>query len=113
MTRDIRDRLDLICGHEINFTMERIALNYDQVEEYNPPPNPAKITDSRASRYIEEFGRSSWELDALEPTVMEQLIEDRVLYYKDMGEWMEAEEEEEKHKKLLNDLAINWREYID
>ncbi len=47
--------------------VRRIALNYDQVVEYNPPPNPAKLTDSRANGYIDEHGHDSWELDALRP----------------------------------------------
>ena len=48
----------------------------NQIEEFNPPPNPAKITDSRATAYIAEFGYNSWELDALEPSVMVDLIEE-------------------------------------
>jgi len=51
------------------------ALNMNQIEQYNPPPNPAKLTDSRATQYIDEFGYDSWELDALEPQVISNLIE--------------------------------------
>ena len=53
MTRDIEDRLRLFMEEElpIDFnevvTVHRIALNYDQIRQYNPPPNPAKTTDSR------------------------------------------------------------------
>lgn len=57
------------------FTFERIALNMDQIRQYNPPPNPAKITDSRAGDYIQRFGRQSWELDALPPQVLNDLID--------------------------------------
>lgn len=60
MTRDIQDRLELFMGDSIQ--VNRIALNWDQIEQYNPPPNPAKITDSRALAYIAEFGSESWEL---------------------------------------------------
>lgn len=52
MSRDIVDRLDLF-GVSVEF--QRIALNYDQIEEYSPPPNPTKLTDSRASKYIGRF----------------------------------------------------------
>src|ERR1039457_2019772 len=54
--------------------VHRSALNMDQVQQYNPPPNPAKITDSRATAYIKEFGGESWELDALDPDVLTDLI---------------------------------------
>lgn len=45
MTRDNKDRLSVFVGEEVE--VRRIALNFDQVEEYSPPPNPAKLTDSR------------------------------------------------------------------
>ena len=47
-----------------------------QIERYNPPPNPAKVTDTRAKAYIAEFGNESWELDALEPRVIADLIQE-------------------------------------
>lgn len=63
MTRDNEDRLSQFAGMLVE--VRRIALNMDQVELYNPPPNPAKLTDCRATKYIEEYGDESWELDAL------------------------------------------------
>jgi hypothetical protein len=60
MSRDILDRLELFTRGQIKF--QRLALNMEQVEQYNPPPNPAKISDSRANGYIAEFGNESWEL---------------------------------------------------
>lgn len=58
--------------------VRRIALTYDQVQAYNPPPNPAKLTDSRCKAYIKQFGNESWELDALNPTVIHDLITEHV-----------------------------------
>lgn len=66
MTRDISDRLELF-GADVE--VKRIALNWDQIDEFTPPPNPAKLSDSRAGAYIAEYGDESWELDALEPTL--------------------------------------------
>jgi hypothetical protein len=56
MTHDITDRIEMFMG---GIKLERLALNMDQVDQYNPPPNPAKITDSRATAYIAEFGGES------------------------------------------------------
>ena len=75
MTRDIRDRLDIFWA---DVFVDRIALNMDQVKEYNPPPNPAKTTDSRYERYISEYGYDSWELDALDPDILSNLIEKNI-----------------------------------
>lgn len=80
MSRDIEERLRLYCtpwrdGYvRPSVEVRRIALNMDQVEQYDPPPNPAKVTDSRFKTYQEEYGDESWELDALEPSVLVDLI---------------------------------------
>jgi hypothetical protein len=75
MTRDNQDRL-LELSWDSPVEVRRIALNMDQVRKYSPPPNPAKMTDSRIGNYMSQFGSSSWELDALEPRVLQNLIRD-------------------------------------
>lgn len=106
MTRDIVDRLTLFMGWEPE--LHRLALNMDQVEQYNPPPNPAKITDSRARAYIEEFGGESWELDALEPAVLADLIQQAILGVRDERAWEEAVAREQEERKQLRKVAKKW-----
>jgi hypothetical protein len=72
MTRDNIDRLTLFSGYPID--VRRLALNRDQISQYRPPPNPAKLTDTRAKDYIRNFGDSSWELDALDPGVIDAIV---------------------------------------
>ena len=73
MTRDIERRLDLFgVGRWV--MVSRIALTWQQIQEVNPPPNPAKVTDSRAAAYIERYGPDSWELDALDPAFLDKLV---------------------------------------
>jgi hypothetical protein len=110
MTRDITDRLAEFAGRSIE--INRLALNMDQIEQYEPPPNPAKITDSRADKYIEEFGQESWELDALTPEVMSELIEAAVLAVRDEDAWAEAEAEEEKQRQQLVKVSAKWEKII-
>ncbi len=75
MTRDIQDRLDMFgC----NVDVRRIALTMDQIEELKPPSNPAKTTDSRYDSYRAIFGDESWELDALPPEYISNLIKHEV-----------------------------------
>lgn len=107
MSRDIQSRLELFVGSDIE--VNRIALNMDQVTKYNPPPNPAKITDSRASSYIERFGHESWELDALEPAVLEHLIDDTIDEHRDDDLWDQAVEEQNEHKETLWGAAKKMR----
>jgi hypothetical protein len=71
MTRDIQDRLKLFGAKA---AVRRVALNMDQIERYNPPPNPAKETDKRFQTYAERFGTSTWELDALKPQILSEIF---------------------------------------
>jgi hypothetical protein len=74
MVRDIRDRLTMFGDGDIDLHVEKLALTMAQIREYNPPPNPAKISDSRAKAYIEKHGNSSWEVDALPPQRLSQIV---------------------------------------
>jgi len=99
MTRDIQERLNLFAERFV--LIDRIALNMDQINHYNPPPNPTKLSDSRANGYIGDYGRDSWELDALEPRVMVDLIRDKVYEVRDVDLWQEEIEKEEQHRAVL------------
>jgi len=105
MTRDIQDRLEMFMAE---VKLERLALNMDQIEEYSPPPNPAKTTDSRARAYIAEFGNDSWELDALSPEVIAELIRKAVTALQDDRKWREDEKRMETERKLLLSAANQW-----
>ncbi len=110
MTRDIADRLD-IFGSEVE--VQRIALNWDQIDQYSPPPNPTKLTDSRAGGYIREFGHESWELDALEPRVLTNLIRDTVNGLTDLSLMDRALFEEDTHRTELKLVKNNWHEAVN
>jgi hypothetical protein len=51
MIRDIKERMYLFG---IDLVVVPCALTMEQIEQYNPPPNPAKITDPRAVKYIKD-----------------------------------------------------------
>lgn len=110
MTRDVIDRLTLFAG---GMQVDRLALNWDQVEHFNPPPNPTKLTDSRAEGYIAEFGLSSWELDALDPATLAGLIETAVTSFRDDSLWAESVEEETEGRGLLQMAADQWEDVAD
>ena len=110
MTRDNTERTNLFSHSLDEVDVRRIALNMDQIEEYDPPPNPAKLTDSRAAGYIKLYGDSSWELDALEPSTMVELIQDNIKEVIDDDAWEDVEELEADKKKLLRKLGDKWEE---
>ena len=105
MTRDIQERLEMF-GADVY--VKRVALTMNQIQTYNPPPNPAKITDSRASKYIDQYGNESWELDALEPKVITDLIKKQVTMYRNDDIYRAVCDKESREKDELRMLE---REY--
>lgn len=102
MTRDITERLQMFMG---GLRLERLALNMAQVDEYQPPPNPAKTTDARYVGYQELYGEESWELDALEPDVLASLVRDFVESVRDEKAWDAALRKEEQGRARLREIA--------
>lgn len=102
MVRDIEDRL-IEFGCEIKVIP--IALTMDQVKQYNPPPNPAKITDSRAKNYIAKYGRVSWEVDALPPDVMIDLVNSKIKEHVDEEKMELVKKQEKEDMKQLEEFA--------
>ena len=109
MTRDNDERLTMFARYR-GIELKRIALNMDQVREHKPPPNPAKTTDSRYARYIARYGHDSWELDALDPNTMEQLIVDCTQPYIDSEKWDAVEKRERRDRAELTACADRWQD---
>jgi hypothetical protein len=128
MTRDIEDRLarflsvDLdLCdlGDDVDtmkaelwekLEVKRIALTWEQIQEHNPPPNPAKLSDSRGHGYVKRYGSSSWELDALDPQTLVRLIRTEIGLLRDGHQWQEKVQEEEEQRTVLTLATENWGE---
>jgi hypothetical protein len=107
MTRDVDDRLRLFSGCNINVI--RLALNMDQVRQYNPPTNPAKLTDGRAKGYIAKYGPSSWELDALTPEVLDNLVTRQVESLIDYEQMDKVKAEMAEGRRDLMQVAADFR----
>jgi hypothetical protein len=125
MVRDVRKRITefLTAGDDpvdvesedegtMLFDIVPLALNMKQIRQYNPPPNPAKITDPRARWYIGEYGNKSWELDALEPKVLIRIAERGILDYLDVekyNSWIKREDHEKKALEKFGDSLAKKR----
>ena len=109
MTRDIQERLEMF-GADV--MVKRVALTMEQIDFYTPPPNPAKLTDSRCWGYIQRFGNESWELDALEPKVITDLITEQVTMYRDDTLYQQVCDQERREKRELQLLCDNYSEAV-
>ena len=107
MTRDLEDRLEMFAGEHIE--VNRLALNMDQIEDLQPPKNPAKTTDSRYQAYIVQFGSSSWELDAIEPRQLVDIVTRAIESLRDDEIWGEALRRETEMKAELMEFVERYR----
>lgn len=118
MTRDLRERCELFLSGDSEgewdaadwLTVKRCALNMDQVRVLKPPPNPAKVTDSRFIGYQREFGDESWELDAIEPRALATLASSEIEAVVDRSEWGDRHQEVEDVRMQLRDVATRFED---
>lgn len=110
MSRDILDRLRLFVGDRV--PVLRAALNMVQVQKHQPPPNPAKVTDSRYDAYRAKYGEFSWELDALDPTVLTGIVERAILQYCNLEQYQQAKAKENRARNLLRQIPNKWNEVL-
>lgn len=105
MSRDILRRVELFGDLANKIDFHRIALNMDQIEKLQPPPNPAKDSDTRSKAYIQKYGLVSWELDALEPKTLTRLIRDEIERYLDADKFNNMIRIEDEQTQELYMLA--------
>lgn len=108
MSRDLERRLRLFSEDAFRLVFQRIALNMDQIEEQQPPPNPAKVTDSRFEGYQREYGSESWELDALPPDYLNDLLSGHIAEWVDETLWGQKRQIIESTRGKLIDLAATF-----
>jgi hypothetical protein len=111
MTNNNENITELLTGEPVE--VRRIALNMDQVRQYNPPPNPAKEKDSRFAAYRRRFGVHSWELDALTPDVLNELVRTNIRPLIDALRWERSVDEETRGRDLLRLASERWLDIVE
>jgi hypothetical protein len=111
MTDDIRKRVNLYSD-DSGIEVRRIALTMAQVQALNLPPNPAKLSDVRAAKYVAQYGAESWELDALSPQYIENLIETEVGALTDYSLLVPRQDRERRERAELKALSDNYDDAI-
>jgi len=106
MTRNLKDSLDLFSGGRGNIELRRIALTMEQVNELNPPPNPAKQTDTRYAAYVKRYGKDCWELDALPPEYLNKLLKKHIRGELDFDSWNNAIAYIDEAKSMLKAVKL-------
>lgn len=99
MVRDIRERLAMLGVKDL--TVHKVALTWDQIAKFKPPPNPAKLSDPRAHEYVRKYGRQSWEVDALNPRQLTETIRKTLTRLIDVKKMKAVQEEEERQVETV------------
>jgi hypothetical protein len=107
MVRDIRDRM---TEFGVELSVINPALTMQQIRRYRPPENPAKISDPRAAWYIKEYGNKSWELDALPPKVLVEIIRKSVLDHIDEDLYKAQLDKEEDQKITITKIMDDYND---
>ena len=109
MSRDNDERLNMFTRTLAGVRLVRLALNQEQIKRFDLPPDPAKLTDSRASAYMDRHGNTSWELDALPSREIERLVVSAIEGVIDMNMFKRAAAREKASRNELSIVANNWK----
>ena len=105
--RFIQDMAEMF---DLTISFERIAITQDQIQQHQIPPMMAKSSDSRYAKFTANFGQDVVELDALDPDVLSDLIDECVKKHFDFDEHtntlQKQKEGEEEIKRLINDYTL-------
>jgi len=108
--RDLAERLGKYNAGD--FTVRRIALTKDQIQQYNLPPMPVKRSDARSDSFLESYGDLSVELDALDPNTLKLMVAQSIASHIDLNLWSKKEEEIEKLKLWIKEKLDNMENLI-
>jgi len=111
--------------------VKRIALVHSQIIQFNLVPNPKKIDlgsskkDPNAKRFVQKFKHlprvsttkpnefNSWQLDALEPKKLIEIVKEAIVNEIDEYLWKLAEREQHEELEILEEVWDNFDSVFD
>jgi hypothetical protein len=97
--RSVREDLEGLFSVQLEY--HRVALNPDQVEEMSLIPAPVKLTDSRAGSFVAEHGEDVYELDAIDPHALQNIIREAIDEHFDDDVFEEQQNAIENGRELI------------
>lgn len=88
----------------MKFEIVNIALTDEQIDKYQPPPNPTKLQDPRAETYIAKYGMTCWEVDALDISVLYDIVLENIKRRLDLDLFNQRLEEEKEQKRIFTEI---------
>jgi hypothetical protein len=91
----------------------RAGINPEHFQMIPANPVPIKSNDSRSRRFIEQYGTTAYELDALLPEQLQKIVRDSIVAFTDTSEYDLNAEKETVDIEILDDLKIDVCEYLN
>ena len=104
---DLPDRLDKYGGYHVE--TNRIALTQEQLAALPSFPASDKRKDPRYKWFIENFGNRCWEIDALDPNMLRDRVEEEInLCITDLDAWERCETSDQAQRESLLHVLMRW-----
>ena len=94
---------------DTDITFQRIAVNREQIEQWNLPSRPTKMTDTRSKG----FGNISVELDAIEPAVLRSLVRHHIEAHLPADQFRVLKVAEDSERILLREIVARFTQGDD
>ena len=98
----------------LEFEWYDVALTKEQIELHELPPMPVKKTDTRHASFVAKHGKkSAVELDALDPVVLQDTVDDAILEFFDNDIYEDNRNKQNKINKKLKETYDEFREEME
>jgi hypothetical protein len=106
---DLPDRIERYGG---DITVERIALRRSDCAGLPGFPAADKVKDPRYRWYVESYGRTCWELDAMDPNALRERVEADIRSHIDWEAWEHAAMLERAEKASMSTVFEQWKNLL-
>jgi len=83
IAHDIELKLRAMVNGRTRIHVERLAVTPEQVRLWKLPTRPTKHSDTRAAKFVKQYGNESVELDAIEPNALRKIVGDAIARHAD------------------------------
>ena len=104
---DLPKRLEKYDGHHVK--LRRIALTLRQTRGLLSFPASEKKKDPRYAWFVRNFGNRCWELDALDPNVLRNIVEKEIKKLIEPVAWERCVKVNQAEQESLRTVLDGWK----
>jgi hypothetical protein len=104
---DLPERFKRYGGTHIE--LKRIALLGEHVLDLPSFPASDKKNDTRYGWFVRHYGGQCWELDALDPNVLRDMVEEAILEHIEPVAWDRCKATEKAERESIQEVVGRWK----